>query len=152
MSACVQRSGNGKGGKRLMALAYPPASTRNAAIVCVRREPPGPISEMFPSAPAAPYSKTATGMSRCIESMLYTSYSAAPSGSRRLQATRRFMRSYRSTKLDANSEPVLSWSMNGMPVFTMLSRPCVCACDKESPTVLFHLKGMTRKVWGSEFR
>jgi len=99
----------------------PPTSTRNAAIACVRNEPPGPISEMSPSAPAAPYSMTAIGIVSRLESMLYTSYRAAPSGSRRLQNKRIFMRSYRSTKSDPNSEPDLSKSMNGIPVF-MLSR------------------------------
>ena len=76
----------------------------------------------FPSAPAAPYSRVTTGMSGCVENTLYTPYCDAPSVSRRVQRTRRYMRSYKSTNSEPDSEPDLSSSMNGMPVFTMLSR------------------------------
>jgi len=94
----------------------PPISTRNAAIVCVRGEPPWPMVVTFPSAPAAPYSRVTTGMSGSVENMLYTPYDDAPSASRRVQRTRRYMRSYKSTNSEPDSEPDLSSSMNGMPV------------------------------------
>ena len=105
-------------------MAHPPISTRNAAIVCVRGEPPGPMVVTFPSAPAAPYSRVTTGVSGSVENMLNTPYDRAPSAPRRVQRTSRCMRSYKSTNSEPASEPDLSSSMNGMPVFTILYVEC----------------------------
>ncbi len=107
-------------------MAYPPTSTRNAAIVCVREEPCGPMVVMFPSAPAAPYSRVTTGGSfpaeYMLSSMLYIPYCDAPLWSRRVHRMYRCMRSYKSINSEPDRKPGFSSSMNGMPVFTMLRR------------------------------